>query len=80
MKIYRITAKRIVDYYIAVEDNQNPLVIAENNLDDAFDLAQVSSMDIQEMDVFDKRLDGIDIYDLDFDELEELRERMRGEK
>jgi len=32
------------------------------------------------MDVFDKRLDGIDIYDLDFDELEELRERMRGEK
>jgi hypothetical protein len=80
MKIYKVTAVRTAEYYIAVKDNQVSLVIAENNLEDAFDLAQTRSITMREMDVFDKRLDGVDIYGLDFDELDEIREQMRGEK
>ena len=80
MKIYRVTAVKTAEYCIAVKDNQVSLVIAEDNLEDAFDLAQIRSITMREMNIFDKKLDGVDIYGLDFDELEEIREQMRGEK
>ncbi len=81
MKIYKAEVFRSVRYYIAVENGKDPRMTARENMDDAFDLEGANTFInlLVEVDVFSPELDDETIYGAN-DEIEDIREQMRGEK
>lgn len=80
MKIYKVRAKRTVEYFIAVKNDEDPREVAKSNEDEAFyDDAGEEVINVEEVDIFDPTLDNKEIYGLS-DMIEDLREEARKEQ
>jgi hypothetical protein len=79
MKIYKIHAKRAVDYYIAVRNSEDPLKVAKENVEDAFyeDVRGTQIEVCEVVDIFDSRLDNCEVYGLCEGVIEGMREHVK---